>query len=541
MRTHLDAEALGQWAALALDGMRTHRRDIDALNVFPVPDGDTGTNMYLTLESGVEAMLAVEPEAPDPGSTRLAALAKGMLLGARGNSGVIASELMRGIAAARAMDLARPLDGGWLADALSRAATAAYGAVSDPKEGTVLTVARATAEAAQETARTAGGGLQEVAQAAALAARDALAATPTQLEALRRAGVVDAGGRGYVVFTDALLEVVTGVHRELPEFARLAPEPDSLADPEHMVHGYGGPAYEVMYLLDAPDERVPGLKERLVSLGDSLVVVGGDTLWNVHVHVDDAGAAIEAALAIGSPYRIRVTYLADVVEAGSQKPHGRALVVVAHGQGVADLLEASGATVLRAPELGRPSMAEFLESIESTSASEVVLLPGDKDSRPVAEAAALAARDSGHRVAVIPSRSIVQSLAAVAVHNPSEPFDDDVIAMTRASSETAYAGLTTAIREAMTTAGTCRVGDELGVIAGDILEIGSETADVACRVLARMLARGGAELVTVVLGSDAPAQLLDVMEDWVAQHHPGVEVVGYEGGQPRWHAIIGVE
>jgi DAK2 domain fusion protein YloV len=541
MRTHLDAEALGQWAALALDGMRTHRRDIDALNVFPVPDGDTGTNMYLTLESGVEAMLAVEPEAPDPGSTRLAALAKGMLLGARGNSGVIASELMRGIAAARAMDLARPLDGGWLADALSRAATAAYGAVSDPKEGTVLTVARATAEAAQETARTAGGGLQEVAQAAALAARDALAATPTQLEALRRAGVVDAGGRGYVVFTDALLEVVTGVHRELPEFARLAPEPDSLADPEHMVHGYGGPAYEVMYLLDAPDERVPGLKERLVSLGDSLVVVGGDTLWNVHVHVDDAGAAIEAALAIGSPYRIRVTYLADVVEAGSQKPHGRALVVVAHGQGVADLLEASGATVLRAPELGRPSMAEFLESIESTGASEVVLLPGDKDSRPVAEAAALAARDSGHRVAVIPSRSIVQSLAAVAVHNPSEPFDDDVIAMTRASSETAYAGLTTAIREAMTTAGTCRVGDELGVIAGDILEIGSETADVACRVLARMLARGGAELVTVVLGSDAPAQLLDVMEDWVAQHHPGVEVVGYEGGQPRWHAIIGVE
>jgi DAK2 domain fusion protein YloV len=541
MRTHLDAEALGQWAALALDGMRTHRRDIDALNVFPVPDGDTGTNMYLTLESGVEAMLAVEPEAPDPGSTRLAALAKGMLLGARGNSGVIASELMRGIAAARAMDLARPLDGGWLADALSRAATAAYGAVSDPKEGTVLTVARATAEAAQETARTAGGGLQEVAQAAALAARDALAATPTQLEALRRAGVVDAGGRGYVVFTDALLEVVTGVHRELPEFARLAPEPDSLADPEHMVHGYGGPAYEVMYLLDAPDERVPGLKERLVSLGDSLVVVGGDTLWNVHVHVDDAGAAIEAALAIGSPYRIRVTYLADVVEAGSQKPHGRALVVVAHGQGVADLLEASGATVLRAPELGRPSMAEFLESIESTGASEVVLLPGDKDSRPVAEAAALAARDSGHRVAVIPSRSIVQSLAAVAVHNPSEPFDDDVIAMTRASSETAYAGLTTAIREAMTTAGTCRVGDELGVIAGDILEIGSETADVACRVLARMLARGGAELVTVVLGSDAPAQLLDVMEEWVAQHHPGVEVVGYEGGQPRWHAIIGVE
>ena len=541
MRTLLDAEALSQWAALALDGMQRHRRAIDALNVFPVPDGDTGTNMYLTLESGVAAMLAVEDSAPDPGSARLAALAKGMLLGARGNSGVIASELLRGIAATRGADLARPMDGAWLADALGRAASAAFGAVSDPKEGTVLTVARATADAAAAAAGASAGDLQEVTQAAALAAREALAETPNQLEALRRAGVVDAGGRGYVVLTDALLEVVTGVHRELPEFARLAPQPDSLADPEHMVHGYGGPSYEVMFLLDAPDDRVPGLKDRLAALGDSLVVVGGDSLWNVHVHVDDAGAAIEAALAIGSPYRIRVTYLSDVVGAGSQQPHGRALVVVAHGQGVADLLEASGVTVLRAPQLGRPSMAEFLESIEASGATEVVLLPGDKDSRPVAESAALAARDSGHRVAVIPSRSIVQSLAAVAVHNPSDPFDDDVIAMTRASSETQYAGLTTAIREALTSAGTCRVGDELGVIAGDILEIGSDLRDVACRVLARMLARGGSELVTVVLGSEAPEDLLPAMEAWVADHHPGVELVAYEGGQPRWYAIIGVE
>jgi DAK2 domain fusion protein YloV len=541
MRTLLDAEALTQWAALALDGMRKHRRAIDALNVFPVPDGDTGTNMYLTLESGVEAMLAVADDAPDPGSARLAALARGMLLGARGNSGVIASELVRGVAATRADDLERPMDGAWLATALARAARGAFAAVSNPKEGTVLTVARVTAEAAAAASDASAGDLQEVTQAAALAAREALAETPNQLEALRRAGVVDAGGRGYVVLTDALLEVVTGVHRDLPEFARLAPQPDSLTAPEDVVHGYGGPSYEVMYLLDAPDERVPALKDRLAALGDSLVVVGGDSLWNVHVHVDDAGAAIEAALAVGAPYRIRVTYLSEVVDAGSQQPHGRALVVVAHGQGVADLLEASGVTVLRAPKLGRPSMAEFLDSIESTGASEVVLLPGDKDSRPVAESAALAARDSGHRVAVIPSRSIVQSLAAVAVHNGSDPFDDDVIAMTRASSETQYAGLTTASREALTTAGTCRVGDELGVIAGDILEIGSDVRDVACRVLARMLARGGSELITVVLGADCPDDLVGAMEQWVQDNHPGVELVAYEGGQPRWHAIIGVE
>ncbi len=540
MRTLLDAEALNQWAAVALDGMRTHRRAIDALNVFPVPDGDTGTNMYLTLEAGVAAMLELADDAPDPGSARLAALARGMLLGARGNSGVIMSELIRGIAATRAADLSRPMDGAWLADALTRASSGAFGAVSDPKEGTVLTVARAAATAATETAEETDGDLHAVTQAAALAARTALAQTTNQLEALRRAGVVDAGGRGYVVLSDALLEIVTGVHRELPEFARLAPEPDSLADPEHMLHGYGGPAYEVMYLLEAPDESISGFKDRLAGLGDSLVVVGGDGLWNIHVHVDDAGAAIEAALAIGVPYRIRVTYLAAVVDAGDQAD-GRGVVVVAHGAGVADLLEASGVTVVRAPELGRPSTAEMLAGIEATGAHEVVLLPGDKDSKPVAEAAGLAARDSGHRVAVIPTRSIVQSLAAVAVHDPTEAFDDDVVSMSRASSATQYGGLTTASREAMTSAGMCHVGDELGVIAGDILEIGAEVQQVARAVLTRMLARGGAELVTVVLGADAPEDLLEGIERWVERHHPGVEVVGYEGGQPRWHAIIGVE
>jgi uncharacterized protein len=540
MRTTLDAEALTAWAALSLDGMKTHRRAIDALNVFPVPDGDTGTNMYLTLEAGVEAMMALEGDIPEPGNARLAALARGMLLGARGNSGVIMSELIRGIAATRAADLTRPMDGAWLADALTRAASAAFSAVSDPKEGTVLTVARAAATAASEMAAESDGDLQVVTRAAAEAARTALAATTGQLEALRRAGVVDAGGRGYVVLSDALLEVVTGVHSDLPEFARLAPEPDSLADPEHMLHGYGGPAYEVMYLLDAPDETIPGFKTRLAGLGDSLVVVGGDSLWNVHVHVDDAGAAVEAALAIGAPYRIRITYLAAVVDAGAQ-PAGRGLVVVAHGAGVADLLEASGVTVVRAPELGRPSTAEMLAGIEATGAHEVVLLPGDKDSRPVAEAAGLAARDSGHRVAVIPTRSIVQSLAAVAVHDPTEDFDDDVVSMSRASSATQYAGLTTASKDAITTAGACKVGDELGLIAGDILEIGSDVQQVARAVLARMLARGGSELVTVVLGADAPPDLLDGIERWVERHHPEVEVVGYEGGQPRWHAIIGVE
>lgn len=542
MRTVLDAEALTLWAALGLDGLRTHRRAIDALNVFPVPDGDTGTNMYLTLEAGIEAMSAVGQDigGVELGAAMLASLARGMLLGARGNSGVILSELVRGISATRMAVLDRQADGTWLAAALQRGAAAAHSAVADPKEGTVLTVSRVAAQAAEAAAEDSGGDLAIVATAAAHAARQALAETTHQLEALRRAGVVDAGGRGFVVLTDALMEVVSGVHRELPEFPRSAPEPDSLVGPEYEVHGYGGPSYEVMYLLDAPDGAAHDLRSQLAELGDSLVMVGGDGLWNVHVHVDDAGAAIEAAMAVGRPHRIRVTYLAEVVQAGAQSS-GRGLVVVAHGPGVAGLLEASGVTVVRAPDHGRPSTSEFLEGIRAAGSRDVVLLPSDKDSRPVAEAAATAARDAGHRVAVIPTRSIVQSLAAVAVHSPSDTFDDDVVAMTRAASATQYAGLTTASREAMTTAGPCRVGDELGIVGGDIVEIGSDVHEVARAVLARMLDRRGMELVTVVLGADAPDGLLEGMQSWVEHTHPGIEVVGYDGGQPRWHAIIGVE
>ncbi|MGV1004222.1 MAG: DAK2 domain-containing protein [Candidatus Nanopelagicales bacterium] len=537
MMTVLDIEALARWASLALADMADHRASIDALNVFPVPDGDTGTNMYLTLEAGVAAMSEVLDSAPNPGSARLSALAKGALLGARGNSGVILSELLRGLAATRAADVDRPTDGAWLAAALATAAERAHAAVSQPKEGTVLTVARAAAAAASAAAQSSGGDLAVTTQAAAERARAALAETTEQLEVLKRAGVVDAGGRGFVVLTDALLETVSGVHRDLPEFEPLHPVLKPVQGAGAHAGSYGGPAYEVMYLLEAADDGIPGLRARFGELGDSVVVVGGDGLWNVHVHCDDAGAAIEAGLELGRLSRIRVTYLE--ITAGNE-PAGRGLVTVTHGQGVSELLEAQGVTTVRAPAAGRTSTAEMLAGIVASGAGEVILLPSDKDSLPVAEAAAKAARKEGLRVAVIPTRSVVQSLAAIAVHDGEATFDDDVVEMTRAAAHTRYAGLTTASRDALTSAGQCRIGDEIGVVAGDIVEIGQRVRDVAERVLARLLDRGG-ELVTVVLGADAPPELLDHLSDYALVSYPSVEVVGYEGGQPHWHAIIGVE
>jgi DAK2 domain fusion protein YloV len=537
----LDATGIRRWADLGLAALGRHREEIDALNVFPVPDGDTGTNMYLTFEAASGALdEAGLQESLDPAES-LGALARGALLGARGNSGIILSQIVRGFseavagleqtAADRAASGAAHVTD--LAAAFRRGADSAYAAVAEPREGTVLSVARAAADAVAGL----GPGTSLAAQvtAAADAAAEALARTPDQLEILRRAGVVDAGGRGLVVILDALVEAVTGVRRD--------PGPSALPIPLD-VHDLdvGGGAYEVMFLLDADDAAGAGLRMRLAELGDSVVVVGGAGLWNVHVHCDDVGAAIEAGVEAGRPHRIRVTHLRE--EAAQRREETRTrtrgVVAVAHGPGTAGLLDASGATVVRALPNVAPSTAEMLEGIERAHADEVVVLPSESDIRPVAEAAAEQARAQGLRVAVLPTRSIVQTLAAVAVHDAQSAYDDDVVAMTQAAGATRYGGVSVASREAVTSAGRCQVGDVLGIVGGDVVEIGASVDEVAVAVLERLLSTGG-ELVTLVRGDDADEEVARAVARSVRRRHHGIEVVIYDGGQPFWPLILGVE
>ena len=334
-------------------------------------------------------------------------------------------------------------------------------------------------------------------------------------------------------------DVVTGVRRRRPGRGVRAKLPT--ANPAGQVvqaPGTASPAYEVMYLFTGDETAAERLRERLDRLGDSLVVTGGSPLWNVHVHVHDAGAAIEEAMELGHPHRIKVTYLPDATPA--VLPQGRTPVVVAHGPGVATPLEEQGAVTVPARPRRRPSTAELLDGIQRAGRAEVVLLPSDSDTLAVAEAAAEQARGLGVRVAVIPTRSVVQSLAAVAVHDPAARFDDDVIAMTRAAGATRYAAVTIASREALTSAGPCRVGDVLGLLDGDIVEIGDDIASVAQAILDRMLSSGG-ELVTLVTGSEAPGDLPDQIEAWLGTGHPGTELVCVDGGQPLWPLIAGVE
>ncbi|MEU7761922.1 MULTISPECIES: DAK2 domain-containing protein [Micromonospora] len=536
----LDAAAVRRWCASGLAALRAHQGEIDDLNVYPVPDGDTGTNLVLTFTSAQQALAMDLGTLPDDGHTphghALRLMARGALLGARGNSGVILSQILRGLADTLAAVPA--VRGRQLAEALADATTAAYAAVARPVEGTLLSVVAAAAHAAR---RADSDDLRAVARAASEAAAHALARTPEQLPELACAGVVDAGGRGLCLLLDALVEVITGESPGQP--APAPPAPPARRAPVTAVRESGSDAYayEVQYLLDAGDEAVTRLRAELDALGDSLAIVGdGAGTWNVHVHVNDIGAAVEAGVVAGRPHRISVSRFADQTAPapGPQVPlpEGRAAVVVATGAGIAELFAAEGAVVVPA----NPSTGELLDAIRATGAARVVVLPNDPNTQSVASAAAKEAHGLGIKVSVVPTRSPVQALAALAVRDPKRRFEDDVIAMAEAAGACRYAEVCHAAREALTVAGPARPGDVLALVEGEVHLIGQDLVDTCTAVVDRMLG-GGGELVTLLCGADAPAGLADRVRAHVEGAWPFVEVQAYEGGQPHYPLLVGVE
>ncbi|GAA2805346.1 DAK2 domain-containing protein [Kitasatospora sp. CM 4170] len=538
----LDAPAVRSWCQLALRALGQAREEIDALNVYPVPDGDTGTNLYLTVESAaaeVESRFADPAAGPPPGLAETArAMARGALIGARGNSGVILAQWLRGTAET----LAEGGGADQLRAALQAAADSAYQAVAEPVEGTLLTVARV---AAREAVR-AGDGLAQVADTAYRAARDALRHTPEQLAVLAEAGVVDAGGRGLVAVLGALADAVAG-HQPMGPVALRGDVRVERCETHLRPPGPGHPAFEVIYLLDAPDDALPALREALGGLGDSLVVGGGDGLWNVHVHVDDAGAAVEAGVRAGRPHQIRITHFAEAAarsgtaaDRGEREERTRAVLSVVSGNGLAELCEQSGAVVLHADPDRPPASAELAAAVRRAGAREVVLLLNDPELRAAAGAAADQLREEGVRIAVLPTRSPVQGLAALAVHEAGRRFDEDVVAMTSAAGATRYAELAVAEGESWTMAGVCQAGDVLGLIDGDVALIGADLAEVGSSVLDRMLGAGG-ELVTLVLGEGAPDGLAETLVAHARHRRPEVDAVVFHGGQESAPVLIGVE
>ncbi|MFD9741659.1 DAK2 domain-containing protein [Umezawaea sp. NPDC059074] len=531
----LDAGAVRQWADACVRSLDANREAIDRINVYPVPDGDTGTNLLQTMRSALDALLRAPSDAA---GTSLAALARGALAGARGNSGVILSQVLRGLA--ETVQGASTMTGGALRQALRRADVLATAAVSKPVPGTVLSVLHAAAEAA-------GDGpddLEHVITSAAKAGAAALADTPRQLAVLAKAGVVDAGGRGLLVLLDTLAAVITGREEETEVVPVLPRTPESLTTGREA--GSTEYEYEVMYLLDGTtDAGVDGLRAALGGLGDCVSVVGdGAELWTVHVHCNDIGAVIEAGIGVGRPHRITVARFADQIAAQAPRfVRDRAVVVLVSGQGAVELFRAEGAVVLDLATLDVPTAADLLAVLVGTRARQVTVLPGAADLRDLLDDAVGQAVAAGQDVVVVPTASPVQVLAAIAVHDPSRRPGDDVVAMAEAAAATRRGELAVSDSAGITWVGRVEVGDLLGTLDGEVVLIEpgpSDVGDLACRLVDRMLG-GGGELVTAVLGADAPDDLAELLEDHLRLSHPEVELTVYQGGQPDAIIFVGVE
>ena len=549
-RDLLGADDLRAAIATFRDLLRSHQDPINRLNVYPVPDGDTGTNMALTLESVVAELEGAGPAMADT----CKAIGHGSLMGARGNSGVILCQVLRGLTTVLAEG--DEADGATWARALTEASTAAYGAVGTPVEGTILTVVREASEAGAEAA---GGGasLVEVLDRSKARGADALARTPEMLPVLKEAGVVDAGGTGFLLLLDALLHVLD--ERPLPEPDLIeVPDEDLARTMAHAGHGEGGDGgiadlrYEVMYLLEAPDRTIPAFKDVWAGIGDSIVVVGGDGLWNCHIHTDDIGDAIEAALDCGRPRNIRVTDLLEQVEEErwvrdaapeldgviGTTPVPTAVVAVCTGDGIRRIFHSLGVQgVVLGGQTMNPSTAQLLEVVEAVPADEVVILPNNKNIIAVARQVDA---ENDKTVRVVPTRGAAEGFAALLAYDPQAPADDNAEAMGEAAASVVAGEITQAVRDSSTDVGPIKEGDYLGISNDGIKSVASSVAEVAVGLL-DVLVGEEHEIVTIIEGEGATVGDTRHIRQWLEDNRPGVETEVHHGGQPLYPYYFGIE
>ena len=556
----LSASSLRATVATFCHLLGRHAEAINRLNVYPVPDGDTGTNMARTLDAVVEELERAASDADATMGVCCAAIAHGSLMGARGNSGVILSQLLRGFTGVLAEAPSAGADPHTVAQALRVAAESAVRAVQRPAEGTILTVARDAADGAG-TAAEAGGSLVDVLVAGRDAGRVSLARTPELLPVLADAGVVDAGGAGLLLLFDAALHVVAGDPLpEAPAGTDAVPGPLSSA-------GSAAPTgtdiaslrYEVMFLMHLADDRIDEFRSGWARIGDSIVVVGGEGLWNCHVHTLDVGAAIEVALdAGGRPHRIRVTDLFD--EVAEEHAHREAellghrvgpratsvlpavacaVVAVASGDGLVDLFGQLGVQgVVAGGQTVNPSTAELLAAVEAVNAEQVVVLPNNKSIIPVAaQLDALTVR----RVVVVPTTSMPEALAALVVYDPEADAEANAQQMAAAATTVVTGEVTQAVRDSASPAGPVTAGDWIGIVRGDGIAAVSGSLEGAAQALLDRLVTPDRELVTVLTGADATTANTEALVAWLVEHRPDVQVEVLRGGQPLYPYLFGVE
>jgi len=525
-----------------------HAAEVNALNVFPVPDGDTGTNMVLTLES---ALKEVEGKPWHGAGEVAAALAHGALMGARGNSGVILSQIIRGIA--RVLEGRDTFDGAMLAEALQAATQTAYRAVSKPVEGTILTVMRDSADAAMAAAQKEPG-LLLVLRAVVEAAWASVERTPSLLPILREAGVVDAGGQGLAFFWEGLCYYF---HGELEQRIQgvSVPFPEEMAFID--VHGEEEFGYCTNFVLRGEGLQVEAIREQIARLGWSAVVAGEEHVVKVHVHTDRPGTILDYAVSLGSLHQIEITNM-DEQRAGlhprseprpaaagppplpspALPPHPIMIIAVSPGEGLSEVLRSMGAAaIVPGGQTMNPSTEQLFQAIQSLPCNQVIILPNNGN---VVMTARQAAALSGKDVRVIPTETVPQGIAALVAFNYEADLEANVAAMEAAAASVQTGEVTWAIRDVQINGLQVREGQVIGLLNG-VLEVAGDDENAVIEGLLRRMDAGAKELITVYYGEDVSTAEAEAMVARIRRAYPEQEIELVSGGQPYYRYILSAE
>jgi DAK2 domain fusion protein YloV len=527
----------------SLSWLATNHEEVNRLNVFPVPDGDTGTNMLLTLQSAVEDV----KESNAAEVSKIAKLAShGSLMGARGNSGVILSQIFRGFA--RAVEGRSSLTPAELAAAFEEAANAAYRAVNKPTEGTILTVAREAGRAAATAAGGPDASVPRVIAAAAAGARSAVLKTPSQLPILRDAGVVDAGGYGLQLILEGMLKTV---EESEPALAALSGTKRAVspASQVSLTLPEGGWGYCTEFLIEGTNLDTELIREQIESLGNSVLVVGEPELVKVHVHTDDPTRVINLANGYGKLVKLSVgdmsTQHRRIIESDGKnatpkepRPNGVGLVAVVAGPGLVEIFRGLGVdAIIEGGQTMNPSTQDMLTAIESVPYDEVILLP---DNGNVIAAAKQVIGLTRKRVHIIETRSVPQGISAVVAFGAERSAEDNVRAMKAEAQRVQTIEVTHAVRDTRSNGLRVKKGDVIGLINDRLEFAGGDYGDVVNKALSK-LGPDSYELVTVYRGEEATDTELANLESQIRASYPGLEVEVQQGGQQHYPFILSVE
>lgn len=531
---NLASEQIRKIAFTASHYLEENEELINALNVFPVPDGDTGSNMSMTLRAAVEELRGIE-ELSLQQILRL--ISNNALLGARGNSGVILSQFLAGFA--DSIDHQPETDGELLARALAQGVNEAYQAVSAPQEGTILTVMRAAAKRARELQ---DKSLDVISEEMFNSASEALAQTPEMLPALKEAGVVDAGGLGFVYILQAIADVLSGkstplqmTHVSLSNgLERVKNRTKSVVKIENVPQR----RYCLEFILRGRSLAIDELKEKIMNEATSVLAIGSRQIKHLHLHTNDPGAILQGIARYGEISQVKIDDMyeqqRDFLEGGKKKKKGITVIAQASGDGLIGIMKNIGAGEVLSQN---PSVGEVLEAIGRARTPSVILLPNDKNFLLACERAAAL---SEKQVVVVPSRSIPQGISALMALNPDESADRNAERMKSSLKRVKTGKVTKAVRSTLALGMEIVQGDIVGILDGDIVANGQKLQETVLALIGKMIT-GREGLLTLFYGEEPTEEAASLLKERIEQCHPRIEVQLYYGGQTHYQYIVSVE